>query len=106
MSVHSDVYLKVWWPPHLASMMANVSNNDVREREQRLVCLITYSRADLEKIPTRETFSEVVTQAWMAATGVKIKQWVVALEYYSDASSSEAQNSCHFHMVLKLEKRT
>ena len=42
----------------------------------------------------------------MAATGVKIKQWVVALEYYSDASSSEAQNSCHFYMVLKLEKRT
>ena len=42
----------------------------------------------------------------MAATGVTIKQWVVALEYYSDASSSEAQNSCHFDMVLKLEKRT
>ena len=68
--------------------------------------LITYSRADLEKIQTRETFSEVETQAWMAATGVKTKQWVVAWEYHSDASSSEAQNSGHFHMALKLEKRT
>ena len=50
--------------------MASISNNNVRERKQRLVYLITYSRADLEKIPTRETFSEVVMQAWMAATGV------------------------------------
>ena len=50
MSVDSDVYLKVWWPPHLVFMMASVSNNDVREREQRLVYLITYSRADLEKM--------------------------------------------------------
>ena len=42
--------------------------------------LIIYSRADLEKIPTREAFSEAVQQAWMAVTGVKLKQWVVALE--------------------------
>ena len=42
----------------------------------------------------------------MAVTGVKLKQWVVALEYHADASSSEAQNSSHFQMALKLEKRT
>ena len=42
----------------------------------------------------------------MAVTGVKLKQWVVALECHSDASSSEALNSSHFHMALKLEKRT
>ena len=85
--------------------MASLNDHNVREREQRLVYLITYSRADLDKIPTRETFSEVVEQAWMAVTGVKLKQWVVALEYHSDASSSEARNSSNFHMALKLEKR-
>lgn len=54
--------------------MANLSDHDVRERGQRLVYLITYSRADLEKIPTGEAFSEVVQQAWMAVTGIKLKQ--------------------------------
>ena len=53
MSVDSDVYLKVWCPPHLVSMMASIGNNDVREREQRLVYLITYSRADLEEMRSK-----------------------------------------------------
>ena len=84
--------------------MASLNHHDVRECEQRLVYLITYNRPDLDKIPT--AFSEVVEQAWTAVTGVKLKQWVVALEYHSDASSSEAWNSSHLHMVLELEKRT
>ena len=54
--------------------MAGLSDHDVREREQRLEYLITYSRADLEKIPTGEPFSEVVEQAWMAVIGVNLKQ--------------------------------
>jgi len=84
--------------------MAQATDHGVREREQRLVCLVTYSRADLNKIPTREAFAEVIAQGWMQTTGVKIRQWVVALEQHS--STPEGENSFHFHMALKLEKRT
>ena len=31
---------------------------------QRMVYLITYSRADTSKFPTRESFSEAVIEAW------------------------------------------
>ena len=41
-------------------------------REQRLVYLVTYSRADLEKVPTRESFAQAVTLAWMETTGVRV----------------------------------
>ena len=39
--------------------MASLSDHHVREREWLLVNLITYSKAELEKIPTREAFSKV-----------------------------------------------
>ena len=85
--------------------MASVSDNGVREREQRVVYLATYSRADLNKIPTREAFAEALAQAWIETADVKIQQWVVSMEQHSAASCSNAENSCHFHMALKLEKR-
>ena len=84
--------------------MAQATDHGVREREQRHVYLVTYSRADLNKIPTRGAFAEVIAQGWMQTTGVKIRQWVVAMEQHS--STPEGENSFHFHMALKLEKRT
>lgn len=45
--------------------------DELAVREQRLVYLVTYSRADLEKVPTRESFAEAVTLAWMQTTVVK-----------------------------------
>ena len=35
--------------------------NEVQVREQHIVYLITYSRADLEKIPTRQTFIKTMS---------------------------------------------
>jgi len=43
-------------------------------REQRLVYLVTYSRADLEKVPTRKAFAEAVKEAWLKTTGVRVTQ--------------------------------
>ena len=57
--------------------MAEV-NDSLRNREQRLVYLVTYSRADVEKVATREAFAEKVSLGWMEMTGVKVVQWVVA----------------------------
>ena len=64
--------------------------------------LLTYSRADLEKVPTRDVFAEMVSLAWMKMAGVKVKQWVVARELHADAGASESHS--HYHMALKLEK--
>ena len=41
--------------------------------------LLTYSRADLEKVPTRDVFDEMVSLAGMEMAGVKVIQWVVSL---------------------------
>lgn len=78
-------------------------NSSLRSREQRLVYLVTYSRADLEKIPNREAFAEMVSLAWMEMAGVKVVQWVVARELHADAEATESHS--HYHMAMKLEKR-
>ena len=58
-------------------------------REQRLVYLVTYSRADLEKAPTRESFAEAVTVTWMQTTGVRVlQQWVVTRELHANMIDS------------------
>ena len=75
-------------------------------REQRLVYLVTYSRADLEKAPTRESFAEAVTVGWMQTTGVRVQQWVVAREMHANMTDSTSCNIFHYHMALKIEKRT
>lgn len=87
------------------SKMADCNGDSVREREQRLIYLVTYSRADFNKVPTREAFAEVLAQAWMEMTGVKIQQWVVAMEEHTTESDSSESNY-HFHMAVKLERRT
>ena len=65
--------------------------------------LVTYSRASVEKVPTREAFAEKVSLGWMEMTGVKVVQWVVARELHADAGVSESNS--HYHMAMKLEKR-
>ena len=65
--------------------------------------LLTYSRADLEKVPTRDVFAEMVSLACIEMAGVKVIQWVVARELHADAGASESHS--HYHMALKLEKR-
>ena len=87
------------------SKMADCNGDSVREREQRLIYLVTYSRAGFNKVPTREAFAEVLAQAWMEMTRVKIQRWVVAMEEHTTESDSSESNY-HFHMAVKLERRT
>ena len=79
--------------------------NEVQVREQRIVYLITYSRADLEKIPTRQTFAETVCQAFAETTNATVKQWVVSREMHANTTDSTSAIIFHYHMALKLEKR-
>ena len=50
--------------------------SEVHVREQRIVYLITYSRADLEKIPTRQTFAETVCEAFAETTRATVNRFL------------------------------
>ena len=80
-------------------------NSEVHIREQCIVYLITYSRADLEKIPTRQTFAKTVCEAFTKTTYATVKQWVVSREMHANNTNSTSANIFHYHMALKLQKR-
>ena len=73
---------------------------------QRMVYIITYSRADTSKFRTRESFSEAVIEAWKFFA-INILHWVVCIEAHANLrfESGDDLNYYHFHMALKLEKR-
>ena len=74
---------------------------------QRMVYIITYSRADTSKFPTRESqFSEAVIEAWRFFS-INTLHWVVCIEAHANLRfvSGDDLNYYHFHMALKLEKR-
>ena len=59
-------------------------NDSLQNREQQLVYLVTYSRANVEKVATREAFAKKVSLRWMEMTGVKVVQWVLARELHAE----------------------
>ena len=75
---------------------------------QRMVYLITYSRADTTKFSTRESFSCAIIEAWQHFA-IRITHWVACIEAHSNnndcASGEEPMNWYHFHMVIRLSKR-
>lgn len=79
--------------------MANLEN-----RHQRIVYLVTYSRADIAKFVSRQSFAEAVVGAWRSV-GIKVLHWVVSIEGHAVTTNDEQMNNYHFHMALKLEKR-
>lgn len=89
--------------PTMASSPLTVS---LETESQRLVYLITYSRIDATKFPTRESFSKAVLDGWQNR-GIRVLQWVVSLEGHADSevSSSDVSNLYHYHMAIKLSKR-
>lgn len=63
--------------------------------DQRSVYLITYSRADLDKVKTREEFAEI----WVQAFGKDlIKQWACSCEKHKE------DDAVHYHLALKLKR--
>lgn len=60
----------------------------------RSVYLITYSQADLNKVPTREAFAEMFVDAFGQDV---VKQWVCGCERHQDGG-------LHFHLALKLNR--
>ena len=64
----------------------------------RSVYLITYSQADLEKVPDKDTFIALVTDAFNKQGTAKIVQFACAQERHQDGN-------VHYHIVLKLDKQ-
>lgn len=79
------------------------SEKAMDRRKQRLVYLITYSRADETKIASREAFAEAVCDAFRNLDVARVMHWVVSREFHND--SEEAAFPTHYHMALKLDKR-
>ena len=57
-----------------------------REPNSRSVYMITYSRADLQKVPTKEVFAEFVQEAFSKQGTAKIVQYVVSIEAHKDGA--------------------
>lgn len=77
------------------------------KQQQRMVYVITYSRADIDLFPTKKCFADAVLQAWTAC-GYAVQHWVVCVEEHSTeltALESTTNRPFHYHMALKLQRR-
>lgn len=70
---------------------------------QSQVYLVTYSRADLNKIPDRGTFARIVLNAFEVHNVANVLHWVVCMEDH--ANNEGNKNPKHYHMALKLSQR-
>ena len=60
----------------------------LKSYHQRLVYLITYSRADIAKFPTKQQFADAVLEAWKSC-GITISHWVVSIEGHAVTDSND-----------------
>ena len=70
--------------------------DEIDKSKPRRSYLITYSKADLQKFSTRESFGEAVVAAFTSKQGKVVPQhWACCLEKHSDGGY-------HYHLSLKL----
>ena len=69
--------------------------------------LMTYSRAEVVKFPSKESFSSAVLKAWQNF-GIRVVQWVTCIEAHHNTDNGkhgQNMNLYHYPMAIKLEKR-
>ena len=65
-------------------------------RSDRRQCLITYSQADLQRFPTRDSFGNMVENEFNAGKSkVKVSHWACCEEAHKE-------NGYHYHCCVKL----
>ena len=70
--------------------------DEIDGTKSRKSYLITYSQADLQKFPTRESFGKTVAAAFSSSKSKVVPQhWACCMEKHSDGGY-------HFHVSLKL----
>ena len=65
---------------------------------QRIVYIITYSRTDTSKCPTRESFSQAVIEAWRFY-GINILHWVVSIEAHATAGCDNVDHASRYRFT-------
>lgn len=75
-----------------------MSQQDHTRLLYRSVYLITYSRADLTIVESKNDFANLVTGAITRATPARVTHWSVGEEQHLDGST-------HFHMAIKLDRQ-
>ena len=78
--------------------------SELRNRQQSTIYLVTYSRADLSKVPTRQIFAEIIVKAFEQLDVAKVAHWVVSQENHDDNETEQAFGT-HHHMAIKLTRR-
>ena len=76
--------------------MAETIDDELHPRQVRSVYLITYSSADVERFPTRESFALAVVNVF-GETAAEVLQWVCCKEKH-------VSEKYHFHIAVKLNK--
>ena len=76
---------------------------NLRSRQQCIVYLVTYSCADLSKVPTRQIFADMVVKAFEQLAVARVNHWVVSQENHHDDMATPL--TTHHHMALKLSRR-
>ena len=76
----------------------------LRSRQQCIVYLVTYSHADLSKVPTRQSFANMVVKAFEQLDVAKVSHRVVGQENHHDKEVGGPFGS-HYHMAVKLTRR-
>ena len=71
------------------------TRNEPLSRQMRSVYLITYSQCDLGKFPTRESFANVVVNAF--SDQVIVTRWVCSREKHAEVGE-------HYHIAVKLDR--
>ena len=66
--------------------------------------MVTYSRADLSKVPTRQIFAEIIVKAFEQLDVAKVAHWVVSQENHDDNETEQAFGT-HHHMAIKLTRQ-
>jgi hypothetical protein len=71
---------------------------------QSLVYIVTYSRADVSKFPTKKHFADAIVEAWKSC-GISVSHWVASIEGHAQTDDNKEMIMYHYHMALKLEKQ-
>lgn len=76
--------------------MASADNVTPSQNTMRRQYLVTYSKANMIKFPTRESFAEAVVNSFTLSGKVVVQHWACCLEEHENTSGQ------HYHMCVKL----
>ena len=79
--------------------ICGINMSEMRNRQQSTIYLITYSRADLSKVPTWQAFADIVVKAFEQLDVAKVARWVVSQENHANSEIEP------LFMAIKLTRR-